>query len=296
MAGPFEEVAIYLCREEWAELTGWQRRLYREVMLDTYEMVASLGWVTIKPDIICKLERGQTPCVPDPPGALQRHRSPVPGVSQASVGRSRSSSRHGAGSPEWELSGSRGDISVHPHLHDVLDPQQLEKNPSKCNKNLRGRTALAMQKRSQRGKQPFSCTDCGKSFRRKAKLTEHQRIHTGERPFACAHCDKRFRYKASLLTHQRIHTGERPFACADCGKSFREKSSLISHQRIHTAEQPFACADCGKSFRQKRSLISHQRIHTGERPFACTDCGESFSRKGSLIRHQHIHTSERPLA
>ncbi|XP_053913885.1 zinc finger protein 41-like [Cuculus canorus] len=43
MAGPFEEVAVYFSRQEWAELAGWQRRLYREVMLDTYGMLASLG-------------------------------------------------------------------------------------------------------------------------------------------------------------------------------------------------------------------------------------------------------------
>ncbi|XP_053913890.1 sterile alpha motif domain-containing protein 1-like, partial [Cuculus canorus] len=44
MAGPFEEVAVYFSRQEWAELAGWQRRLYREVMLDTYGMLASLVW------------------------------------------------------------------------------------------------------------------------------------------------------------------------------------------------------------------------------------------------------------
>ncbi|NWH67508.1 Z354A protein, partial [Geococcyx californianus] len=43
MALSFEEVAIYFCREEWAALAGWQRRLYREVMLDNYELLASLG-------------------------------------------------------------------------------------------------------------------------------------------------------------------------------------------------------------------------------------------------------------
>ncbi|KAM6282652.1 KRAB domain-containing protein 1-like [Porphyrio hochstetteri] len=82
MAVTFEDVAIYFSAEEWAELAGWQRRLYREVMLDNYRALAWLGQVTVKPEIICQLEQEEMPCMPDPPRMQQHHQTPVPASSQ----------------------------------------------------------------------------------------------------------------------------------------------------------------------------------------------------------------------
>ncbi|XP_053567501.1 zinc finger protein 783-like [Bombina bombina] len=59
----FDEVAVYFSEEEWGCLTEEQKELYKDVMMENYQTLRSLGYVPEKPLLVTKIEHREEPYV-----------------------------------------------------------------------------------------------------------------------------------------------------------------------------------------------------------------------------------------
>ncbi|XP_065775582.1 zinc finger imprinted 3 [Muntiacus reevesi] len=313
----FEDVAVALTQEEWQRLSPEQRDLYKDVTLENFRNLVSVGGEeAAKPEVILRLEIGEEPWTVETQGlrscgpaekdwAFEEQRGRFQGREQ--------SLKTEAASVNPETLTEHGDLerdrtkeiflpsgvpsrarlregdACGRHLKHSLDTKSYVRNNT-CNiyKRRIGNDPSKLKENQ------FLWNAQRKSLSSKSHLQSPLRTQAVEESFGNDTRRRAFSKKRRTDEPQNTDAGEKSYECDECGKVYKQKPNLVQHQKTHTEGKPFECQTCGKGFSWKSACINHKKIHNEEKAYECDKCGKSFKQGSTLLQHKKIHTGQKP--
>ncbi|XP_043912736.1 zinc finger protein OZF-like isoform X2 [Protopterus annectens] len=307
----FDDVSIAFSKEEWKMLSKHEKALHREVMVQNYETMVSLGYVIPKEQLLLLFTE-----VKEEPEEHQNYSEDNTGICRSIDFR----------------------LNVEGQLSFKCRPTSTVGRPyvcMECGKSFRHLYILKVHRDIHFRGTEHVCSDCGKAFSQWNSLRKHQRHHTNgssshssttkqvpvvsltssshvilhnERLYKCHKCEKSFLQLRGLKVHQKTHAPDRKcgeqVAFMKCMKADPEKELNImteyewgfldggtGKQILQSGKdiKPFKCNVCTKSFHKVHHLQSHQIAHVSKKPYKCSECQKSFSQAGCLTMHLRAH-------
>ncbi|XP_057386595.1 zinc finger protein 33B-like [Balaenoptera acutorostrata] len=295
----FKDVSINFTQAEWQWLDSAQKILYRDVMLENYSNLVSVGCLIPKPDVISQLEQGEEPWITE----VEFSNQSLP--EKVWRGQNIQDQQSSQLLIKNKTLINEKNISCAKAFTMGINPVGSRKVNSKCDsykKSLKYISELMISNRNCVRKLTDEGNVCGKSrFNTKleelsAEINEYDKnekdishneylvqLQTLEPDCGFNESGKHF-YKAVSDSQKRSHGGKKP--SNEYENTFIQKSVISIYEKTHI-QKPFGSNEHGQSCTVSK-LTEHQRAHTGQESSEYNECEQAF--KISNFKYKRIDT------